>query len=112
MTQSSGRIEEPAWVRAARYIPGVHFDADDIIAWRNDGLPIGAIQHEILTAEPSHIRIAVKHADPLVAGDLRYPRIRPGRPATRPIVPGLDAALVDVVGRDIEHAEAALRRDP
>src|SRR5437773_2841040 len=67
VTQSSGGIEEPTGTLAARHIRGVHFDADDIIARRDDSLPIRSIQHERLTADPPHIGIAVIPADSLVS---------------------------------------------
>src|SRR5204863_7257621 len=49
---------------------------------------------------------------PLLTGNLRKTQIGPGRSTARAVVPRLDAAIVRVVGRDIEHTEAALRRDP
>src|SRR5256885_16373999 len=70
MTEPSGRIEESARIALTWLVRGIHFDADDVIAGRDDGLAIRAVQHEVLAAEPFHIGIAVIHADTLIAGNL------------------------------------------
>src|SRR5207253_124977 len=49
----------------------VHMDADDIVARRDPRLPVAAIQHEILPAEPLVVLIRATGADSLVAHDRR-----------------------------------------
>src|SRR5258708_29937430 len=108
VTQSGRRIQEATWVGPGWRIGWVHLDPNDVVTRRDDGLSIGAVQHEVLPPQPLHVRIAVVDADSLVSGDLWQPQGRNRWPAAGAIVPGLDAADVRVVGRDVDHAETTL----
>src|SRR5882724_1478023 len=106
VTQSGRRIQEATWVGPGWRIGWVHLDPNDVVTRRDDGLSIGAVQHEVLPPQPLHVRIAVVDADSLISGDLWEPQGGNRWPAAGAIVPGLDAADVCVVGRDVDHAEA------
>src|SRR5207249_9786415 len=85
-----------------------HMDSDDIIAWRDRRLPVAAIQHEILPAEPLVVLIRATGADSLAAHDRRAQGA--GGPATHVIHPGTRRLNPAVPGHHVDHTDAALRR--
>src|SRR3989442_7089834 len=74
-------IEESAGIRCTGHIPRVYLDADDVIARRDNGLPIGPVQHKVLAAQPLLVLIRLTDAGSL--GPPYRRRIAPRAPTAR-----------------------------
>src|SRR5262249_20566210 len=98
-------VGEAAGLSALRDVARIDRDPDDVVAGRNDRLPIATVQDEVLATELPHVDVRPADAYPLVAGD-------PDGAAGAVVIGIVVGARVIVELLDVDHAEAALGRAP